>query len=112
MEADEEDNDRRSGRRYDDEDDEDDFNESNSEVAFFHFVMVLASMYMGMLLTNWATDLSDDSKEFELGNQNVWVNMVTQWVVFALYIWTMIAPRCFPDRDFGYGRYSSSEDDY
>jgi len=82
------------------DDDEDD---GPADSPFFHFIMVLASMYSGMLLTNWAVDLTDTSRTFNLGKQNMWVNIITQWVIFALYLWTLLAPTLLPNRDFGFG---------
>ncbi len=36
----------------------------------------------------------------DVGWTSVWVKVVTQWCVAGLYIWTMVAPYVFPDRDF------------
>jgi len=69
--------------------------------AFFHFVMFMASMYMGMLLTGWAVNLDNSSDIIVLGRTNMWVNMVSQWTVFALYLWTLLAVKCCPSREFG-----------
>jgi len=97
---DEENADGKPVRRVAKENDEEEEIEVPADTFFFHFIMILASMYSGMLLTNWAVDLTDNSKTFTLGKQNMWVNMVTQWLVFAMYLWTMVAPAMFPDRDF------------
>lgn len=31
----------------------------------------------------------------------MWVKIASQWVAMALFLWTLIAPSVFPDRDFG-----------
>lgn len=67
--------------------------------AQFYLVFALASMYIAMLMTGWgssqqAPDLID------VGWTSVWVKVVTQWCVAALYMWTMAAPLLFPDREF------------
>lgn len=74
---------------------------------FFHLIMMTASMYMAMLLTNWGAieDAGADSTEPSLANNAVgdtskWVKIVSQWLTFALYIWTLVAPRCCPGREF------------
>ena len=30
----------------------------------------------------------------------MWLNISAQWIMFALYILTLVAPVVFPDRDF------------
>eukprot|EP00475_Leptophrys_vorax_P006624 TRINITY_DN14114_c0_g1_i1.p1 TRINITY_DN14114_c0_g1~~TRINITY_DN14114_c0_g1_i1.p1 ORF type:complete len:452 (-),score=115.01 TRINITY_DN14114_c0_g1_i1:81-1436(-) len=65
---------------------------------FFHFVMVLASMYMGVVIAGWSTYLYDDDSTG--GSTGEWIIIITQWLTFLLYIWTLIAPKLFPDRDF------------
>lgn len=36
----------------------------------------------------------------DVGWTSVWVKVVTQWCIAGLYMWTMVAPSLFPDRDF------------
>lgn len=31
----------------------------------------------------------------------MWMVIASQWIVLLLYLWTLVAPRLFPDRDFG-----------
>lgn len=67
---------------------------------FFHLIYALASMYMGMLFTNW--QLSSNTQDFELGTgwASTWVKIGSKWFCEALYIWTVVAPRLLPNRDF------------
>jgi hypothetical protein len=65
---------------------------------FFYFVMILASMYMGVVLTGWSTYVEDDGNDG--GSTGQWILIVTQWATFLLYIWTLVAPKLFPNRDF------------
>jgi hypothetical protein len=30
----------------------------------------------------------------------MWVRIVSQWLVWGLYTWTLVAPLCCPHRDF------------
>lgn len=36
----------------------------------------------------------------QIGEMNMWIIISSQWFALLLYIWTLIAPRIFPDRDF------------
>jgi hypothetical protein len=31
---------------------------------------------------------------------SVWVKIVSSWLCVGIYMWTIIAPMMFPDRDF------------
>jgi len=75
--------------------------------TFFHFTFLLATMYLGMVLTNWQTvsivtgqGVSDSTILIDQGMSAVWVKMISSWVTLLLFIWTMIAPVLFPNRKF------------
>jgi len=74
--------------------------------SFFHFTFLLATLYLGMVLTNWQSisivtgDGVDDTILVDQGMSAVWVKMVSSWVTLLLFIWTMIAPVVFPNRKF------------
>lgn len=68
--------------------------------TFFHVIFALASMYSAMLLTGWTSAASDSSELMDVGWTTVWVRICTEWATAALYIWTLVAPLLFPDRDF------------
>jgi hypothetical protein len=68
--------------------------------SFFHVIFALASMYSAMLLTGWGSKGMEGRDIIDVGWPSVWVKIVSQWVTAALYIWTMLAPIVFPDRDF------------
>jgi hypothetical protein len=53
-----------------------------------------------MLLTGWGSKGMEGKDIIDVGWPSVWVKIVSQWVTAALYIWTMLAPIVFPDRDF------------
>lgn len=85
---------------------------------YFHVVMAAGALYMAMLLTNWGTGSVRDEAgtspsssgsgstvvvhSSSTGYAQMWVKIASQWVAIAIYVWTLIAPRCFPDRDFSY----------
>lgn len=68
---------------------------------FFHAIFALASMYLSMLFTSWNLN-GTDAEEFELnkGKVSMWIKIVSQWVCFSLYAWTMIAPAVCSGREF------------
>lgn len=67
--------------------------------SFFHLIFALASMYSAMLLSDW-TSSSESSDLVDVGWTSVWVRICTEWVTAALYLWTLLAPFFFPDREF------------
>uniref|UniRef100_A0A7C9DIB5 Serine incorporator n=3 Tax=Opuntia streptacantha TaxID=393608 RepID=A0A7C9DIB5_OPUST len=68
--------------------------------TFFHIIFSLASMYSAMLLTGWTTSVGESGKLVDVGWPSVWVRIVTGWATAALYMWSLIAPVLFPDREF------------
>ncbi|KAL5541683.1 hypothetical protein UlMin_009393 [Ulmus minor] len=66
---------------------------------FFHLIFALASMYSAMLLSGW-TDSSESSDLIDVGWTSVWVRICTEWVTAGLYVWSLVAPLLFPDREF------------
>ncbi|KAJ9700214.1 hypothetical protein PVL29_005844 [Vitis rotundifolia] len=67
--------------------------------TFFHLIFALASMYSAMLLSGW-TSSSDSSDMIDVGWTSVWVRICTEWVTALLYVWSLLAPLFFPDREF------------
>eukprot|EP00475_Leptophrys_vorax_P033100 TRINITY_DN5179_c0_g1_i1.p1 TRINITY_DN5179_c0_g1~~TRINITY_DN5179_c0_g1_i1.p1 ORF type:complete len:419 (-),score=111.57 TRINITY_DN5179_c0_g1_i1:1303-2559(-) len=67
---------------------------------FFHLTMALASMYLAMLLTDWAQNLYNNTDTETIGETNSWISIGTQWATVVLYVWTLVAPKCCPGRDF------------
>eukprot|EP01026_Neomeris_dumetosa_P027760 TRINITY_DN2253_c0_g1_i3.p3 TRINITY_DN2253_c0_g1~~TRINITY_DN2253_c0_g1_i3.p3 ORF type:complete len:436 (+),score=55.29 TRINITY_DN2253_c0_g1_i3:323-1630(+) len=67
--------------------------------SFFHAIFALASMYIAMLMTGWGTG-SEQKEMMDVGWASVWVKMATQWVTAAVYVWTIVGPAMFTERDF------------
>ena len=64
----------------------------------FHVMMFLATNYAMMSITNW---FSMDKNALLTANYgSFWVKATNSWLCVLLYIWTLIAPLLFPDRDF------------
>lgn len=72
--------------------------EIRSSNVRFHILMALAACYFSMVISNWGSTSSD---RFQISEESMWVAIITQWITAALYTWTLIAPRCCPNRDFG-----------
>jgi len=52
-----------------------------------------------MLITNWiSVDVTNGNIQSSIAG--FWIRVVISWATFLLYIWTMIAPRVCPSRDF------------
>ncbi|RVE62335.1 hypothetical protein OJAV_G00156160 [Oryzias javanicus] len=67
--------------------------------SFFHFHLCLASLYIMMTLTNWYQP-DTTTAVMQSSMPAVWVKMSSSWLGLGLYLWTLIAPLIFPDRDF------------
>ncbi|XP_051921447.1 serine incorporator 2 isoform X1 [Hippocampus zosterae] len=65
----------------------------------FHFQLALASLYIMMTLTNWY--LPDTTTQaMRTSIPALWVKVCSSWLGLSLYMWTLVAPLIFPDRDF------------
>lgn len=71
--------------------------------SLFHVIFALASMYMAMVLTGWNTLNASSSGGYaiDLSIPSVWVKIAASWVILLLYLWSLIAPYCCRDRQFG-----------
>ncbi|GFR42829.1 hypothetical protein Agub_g3786 [Astrephomene gubernaculifera] len=67
--------------------------------SFFHLIFALASMYIAMLMTGWGSEVQAKDR-IDIGWTSVWVKTGAQWATALLYMWTLLAPALFPDRDF------------
>jgi hypothetical protein len=66
--------------------------------------MALLSCYVAMILTGWGTiewlDEHSNAANPTVGRINMAIIGVSQWLAIGLYIWTLVAARLFPDREF------------
>lgn len=64
-------------------------------------VMALVCCWYAMTLTGWGSiDKRGDISNPDAGDVSMWMLIVSQWIALLLYIWTLVAPSLFPDRDF------------
>lgn len=74
------------------------------QYSMFHFVFFLATCYTAELLTGWNTmhvgqdDSGDQLVIIGRSYAVVWTKVISCWMVFALYLWSLFAPIFFPDR--------------
>lgn len=96
--------DRHSG--YDsDEDDNDNYRNDDERsmtkynYSLFHIIFFLATQWTATLLTmNVEKESIGDFAPVGRTYFSAWVKIVSAWICFALYGWTLIAPVLFPDR--------------
>lgn len=67
--------------------------------SFFHLMFALATLYVMMTLTNWYRPNSD-LKTLNANTASMWVKIFSSWMCLGLYVWSLIAPAVFPNRDF------------
>ncbi|KAL2153371.1 hypothetical protein VTH82DRAFT_4526 [Thermothelomyces myriococcoides] len=68
--------------------------------AMFHVIFFLATAWVATLLTMDWDDSRRDADFATVGRTlwASWVKIVSSWVCYAMYIWTLIAPILLPDR--------------
>lgn len=66
----------------------------------FHVIFFLATQYIAALLTINVGIEPTEGGFIPVGRTyfNTWVKIISSWVCYALYIWTLVAPVLFPDR--------------
>lgn len=71
--------------------------------AMFHVIFFLATAWVATLLTmDWDDSKSGDG--FATVGRTLWaswVKIVSSWVCYAMYLWTLVAPMVLPER-FGF----------
>jgi hypothetical protein len=77
-----------------------DFAEETEPVWSFYLILLFASMYMSMLLTDWGTKTVSDEIVDHSATASMWVKIVAQWVTVGLFAWTLVAPAILTDREF------------
>jgi len=70
--------------------------------SVFHIVFALGAMYVAMLMTDWSTVHNPgNDASIRSGTAAFWVKSASALVCFLLYVWTLVAPALFPDREWG-----------
>ncbi len=68
---------------------------------FFYLTFMLASSYVGMVLTGWGLNQQDQG-EFgvDKGWGSVWAKVAASWICAVLYTWSLIAHKVLTSRTF------------
>jgi len=71
--------------------------------ALFHLIFFLATTWVATLLTQkfeQDTDAGDYTDFAPVGRTYwaSWVKIISSWICYAIYTWTLIAPIVLPDR--------------
>ncbi|KAH6673610.1 membrane protein-like protein TMS1 [Halenospora varia] len=95
----------------DDDDDESDSGTNTSKddersstqysYALFHIIFFLATAWVATLLTMNIEESTRDGKDFAPVGRTYWaswVKIVSAWVCYGIYAWTLVAPIVLPDR--------------
>jgi len=77
--------------------DDDEYLPMTEKAWVFHLLMITASMYMAMLLTDWG---NEGGTGFGEGMASMWVKFAAALITMLLYFWTLIAPLVMRGRDF------------
>lgn len=70
--------------------------------SFFHFMFMIATFYLMLVLTDWWNATTDAVQIGSFTKTSLWIKVVSSWLCYFIYAWTLAAPAMFPDRDFGY----------
>lgn len=71
---------------------------TNDKTWLFFLLLTVASLYMAMLFTNWGEDSDDPTGR--IGAASMWVKLISCWLCYILYFWTLIAPGVCGNREF------------
>lgn len=67
--------------------------------SLFHVIFFLATTWVATLLTqNLDPDTVDDFAPVGRTYWASWVKIISAWVCYAIYLWTLVAPVVLPDR--------------
>lgn len=91
----------------DDSDDEDDFDTAKDDergstqynYSLFHIIFFLATTWVATLLVQGLTlETTTDFAPVGRTYWASWVKIVSSWICYAIYLWTLVAPVMLPDR--------------
>lgn len=79
--------------------DDDEKGSTKYNYVLFHLIFLLATQWTATLLTmNVEEDMKGDFAPVGRTYFSSWVKIVSAWVCYILYVWTLVAPVIFPDR--------------
>jgi len=84
---------------------DDERNSTQYSYTFFHIIFFLATSWVATLLTMNFEEASQQNEDFVAVGRTYWaswVKIVSAWVCYGIYTWTLVAPIVLPDRFDGY----------
>jgi hypothetical protein len=67
--------------------------------SLFHIIFLLATCWVATLLTqNMDPDADGDFAPVGRTYWASWVKIISAWVCYAIYLWSLVAPLALPDR--------------
>ncbi|XP_047327404.1 probable serine incorporator isoform X1 [Impatiens glandulifera] len=66
--------------------------------GFFHFVFATGAMYFAMLLIGWNAEHPMQRWTLDIGWTSTWVRIINEWLAVCLYIWMLLAPFIWKNR--------------
>ena len=63
-------------------------------------VLTISCLFFSCVCVFFAAVETQAANSGNVGKTSLWVKMLSQWATFGLYVWTLVAPRCCPGRDF------------
>jgi hypothetical protein len=69
--------------------------------ALFHIIFFMATAWVATLLTMNIEESTKDGKDFAPIGRTYWaswVKIISAWVCYSIYTWTLVAPIVLPDR--------------
>ena len=79
---------------------DDERNATQYNYSLFHVIFLLATAWVATLLTTDTVKSEDFATVAPVGRTywNSWVKIVSAWVCYAIYTWSLVAPVVLPDR--------------
>ncbi|OLN95578.1 Membrane protein TMS1 [Colletotrichum chlorophyti] len=79
---------------------DDERNSTQYNYSVFHIIFFLATTWIATLLTQSWADKHFDGNFAPVGRSYwaSWVKIISAWVCYAMYAWTLVAPVILPDR--------------
>mmetsp|Transcript_11139 Transcript_11139/g.18465 ORF Transcript_11139/g.18465 Transcript_11139/m.18465 type:complete len:466 (-) Transcript_11139:77-1474(-) len=66
-----------------------------------NLILALVSCFIAVSLTGWGSiEAGGNAANPDVSRVSMWMIVVSQWIVYILYAWSLAAPRLFPGRDF------------
>lgn len=66
-----------------------------------NFIMALLCCWYAVSLTSWGSIANGGNiANPSVGEVSMWMVVCSQWLMNLLYVWSLVAPRIFPDREF------------